>query len=182
MGGEDALHLFCQTLSPIAVVARFFQAYRDEAEKEGYTATPDQPRLVELDLCRRDRRQGDEGGKGPISKRSPIASSVCRSRCCCRPAIRLSDQIKRVAATSRDDEEGKIQTAEDLVKQGVVIVGSPATVRARKLAEYQDLAGFGTSLTKTQFGTLPRDMTKANMRKQSPRKCCPISASARRRR
>ena len=35
-------YTYCQTLSPIAVVARFFQTYRDEAEKAGYTATPDQ--------------------------------------------------------------------------------------------------------------------------------------------
>jgi alkanesulfonate monooxygenase SsuD/methylene tetrahydromethanopterin reductase-like flavin-dependent oxidoreductase (luciferase family) len=54
------------------------------------------------------------------------------------------------------------QTAEDLIKSGVVIVGSPNTVR-EKLAEYQDLAGFGISLTKPQFGTLPADMTRANM-------------------
>ena len=51
---------------------------------------------------------------------------------------------------------------EDVIKNGVVIVGSPNTVR-EKLAEYQDLAGFNTSLTKTQFGTLPDDMTRANM-------------------
>jgi hypothetical protein len=43
-----------------------------------------------------------------------------------------------------------------------VIVGSPSTVR-EKLAEYQDLAGFNTSLTKTQFGTLPDEMARANM-------------------
>jgi alkanesulfonate monooxygenase SsuD/methylene tetrahydromethanopterin reductase-like flavin-dependent oxidoreductase (luciferase family) len=43
-----------------------------------------------------------------------------------------------------------------------VIVGSPETVR-EKLAEYQDLAGFNTSLTKTQFGTLPNEMARANM-------------------
>ena len=30
-------------------------------------------------------------------------------------------------------------------------------------AEYQQLAGFNTSLTKTQFGTLPADMTRDNM-------------------
>ena len=48
------------------------------------------------------------------------------------------------------------------MRAGVVIVGSPNTVR-EKLAEYQDLAGFNTSLTKTQFGTLPDDMTRANM-------------------
>src|SRR5262249_30673250 len=51
---------------------------------------------------------------------------------------------------------------EDVIKAGVVIVGSPNTVR-EKLAEYQDLAGFNTSLTKTQFGTLPDDMARANM-------------------
>jgi hypothetical protein len=57
---------------------------------------------------------------------------------------------------------GKISSIEDLNNSGVVIVGSPNTVR-EKLAAYQDLAGFNTSLTKTQFGTLPNDMTRANM-------------------
>ena len=51
---------------------------------------------------------------------------------------------------------GKPQTLDDLVRNGVVIVGSPNTVR-EKLAEYQDLAGFNTSLTKTQFGTMADD-------------------------
>src|SRR5256885_12476311 len=35
-------YTYCQTLSPIAVVARFFQLYRDEAEKAGYQASPEQ--------------------------------------------------------------------------------------------------------------------------------------------
>ncbi len=67
--------------------------------------------------------------------------------------------MKRVRAAKIT---GKPQSIEDVIKNGVVMVGSPATVR-EKLAEYQDLAGFGTSLTKTQFGTLPDDMTRANM-------------------
>ena len=53
------------------------------------------------------------------------------------------------------------QTAEDLIARGVVIVGSPNTVR-EKLAAYQDLAGFGYSLTKTQFGTMPHNMVLEN--------------------
>ena len=57
---------------------------------------------------------------------------------------------------------GKPQTLDDLVRNGVVIVGSPNTVR-EKLAEYQDLAGFNTSLTKTQFGTMADDQARANM-------------------
>ena len=31
-----------------------------------------------------------------------------------------------------------------------------------KLAEYQDLAGFNISLTKTQFGTMPHAMAREN--------------------
>jgi alkanesulfonate monooxygenase SsuD/methylene tetrahydromethanopterin reductase-like flavin-dependent oxidoreductase (luciferase family) len=67
--------------------------------------------------------------------------------------------MKRVRAAK---VTGKPQSIEDVIKAGVVIVGSPNTVR-EKLAEYQDLAGFNTSLTKTQFGTLPDDMARANM-------------------
>ncbi len=67
--------------------------------------------------------------------------------------------MKRVRAAK---VTGKISSIEDLNNSGVVIVGSPNTVR-EKLAAYQDLAGFNTSLTKTQFGTLPNDMTRANM-------------------
>jgi hypothetical protein len=67
--------------------------------------------------------------------------------------------MKRVRAAKLT---GKPQSIDEVIKAGVVIVGSPNTVR-EKLAEYQDLAGFNTSLTKTQFGTLPDDMTRANM-------------------
>src|SRR5258707_13220364 len=35
-------YTYCQTLSPIAAVARFFQLYREEADKAGYKASPDQ--------------------------------------------------------------------------------------------------------------------------------------------
>ena len=56
-------YTYAQTLSPIAVVARFFQMYRDEAEKAGYTRLPRPTRVVEHDLCRRDRREGDARGE-----------------------------------------------------------------------------------------------------------------------
>jgi alkanesulfonate monooxygenase SsuD/methylene tetrahydromethanopterin reductase-like flavin-dependent oxidoreductase (luciferase family) len=67
--------------------------------------------------------------------------------------------MKRVRAVK---VTGKTQSLEELMASGVVIVGGPETVR-EKLAEYQDLAGFNTSLTKTQFGTMPNEMARANM-------------------
>src|SRR5262249_1163286 len=74
------------------------------------------------------------------------------------PGYTNIESMKRVRAAK---VTGKTMSIEDLVKTGVVIIGSPATVR-EKLAEYQDLAGFNTSLTKTQFGTRPNDMAAAN--------------------
>ena len=75
------------------------------------------------------------------------------------PGYSDTASVKRIRAVK---VTGKVTTIDDLVKSGVVIIGSPETVR-EKLAEYQDLAGFNTSLTKTQFGTMPNEMARANM-------------------
>jgi alkanesulfonate monooxygenase SsuD/methylene tetrahydromethanopterin reductase-like flavin-dependent oxidoreductase (luciferase family) len=75
------------------------------------------------------------------------------------PGYTDTASMKRVRAVK---VTGKTASIEDLIASGVVIIGSPATVR-EKLAEYQDLAGFNTSLTKTQFGTMPNEMARTNM-------------------
>ena len=75
------------------------------------------------------------------------------------PGYSNIESMKRIRAAKIT---GKPQTLDDLVRNGVVIVGSPNTVR-EKLAEYQDLAGFNTSLTKTQFGTMADAQARANM-------------------
>jgi alkanesulfonate monooxygenase SsuD/methylene tetrahydromethanopterin reductase-like flavin-dependent oxidoreductase (luciferase family) len=151
-------YTYCQTLAPIATVARFFQMYRDEAEKTGYQALPDQLAwsntiyVAETDAkAMREAKPHLEALTNMFLK-MPIEMLL-------PPGYTDPASMKRVRAAKI---VGKPQTIEDLVKTGVVMVGSPNTVR-EKLAEYQDLAGFNTSLTKTQFGTLPDDMTRANM-------------------
>jgi alkanesulfonate monooxygenase SsuD/methylene tetrahydromethanopterin reductase-like flavin-dependent oxidoreductase (luciferase family) len=151
-------YTYAQTLSPIAAVAKFFQMYRDEAEKAGYTASPDQLAwsnsiyIAETDeKAMREARPHLEALVNrllfmPIEMLLP-------------PGYTNFESMERIRAVKI---VGKPQSVEDLVKAGVVMIGSPNTVR-EKLAEYQDLAGFNTSLTKTQFGTMPHDMVKANM-------------------
>ena len=53
------------------------------------------------------------------------------------------------------------QTMEEVLDKGIVIIGSPNTVR-EKLAAAQDRARFNISLTKTQFGTMPHELVKEN--------------------
>ncbi len=153
-------YTYCQTLSPIALVARVFQQYREEAEKNGYTATPEQLAwsnsiyIAETDAkALREAKPHLEAYANRLLG-MPIEMLL-------PPGYSSVESIKKIAA-AKIQSSGKIQTAEDLIKLGVVMIGSPNTVR-EKLAEYQDMAGFGTSLTKTQFGTLPADMTRANI-------------------
>lgn len=151
-------YTYCQTLSPIAAVAGFFQLYRDEAEKAGYRASADQ-------LAWSNTIYVGESDSKAIREARPHLEALVNSFLKMPPEMLLppgySDvaSIKRVRAAK---VTGKSASIEDLMRTGVVIVGGPETVR-QKLAEYQDLAGFNTSLTKTQFGTLPNAMARANM-------------------
>jgi len=151
-------YTYCQTLSPIAAVARFFQMYRDEAEKAGYQASPDQ-------LAWSNTIYVAETDEKALREAKPHLDALMNyflkmpTEMLLPPGYTDPASMKRVRAAK---VTGKPQSIDDVIKAGVVIVGSPNTVR-EKLAEYQDLAGFNTSLTKTQFGTLPDEMARANM-------------------
>ncbi len=150
-------YTYCQTLSPIAVVAGFFQMYRDAAEAAGRPASSDQLAWSNsIYIAETDEKALKEAKphlealtnrflKMPIEMLLP-------------PGYTSVESMKRIRAAK---VVGKVQTAEDLVKSGVVLVGSPNTVR-EKLEEYQELAGFNTSLTKTQFGTMPTSQARTN--------------------
>src|ERR1700728_486651 len=151
-------YTYCQTLSPIAAVARFFQLSRDEAEKAGYEASPEQ-------LAWSNTIYVGETDKKAVQEAKPHLEALVNyflkmpTEMLLPPGYTDTASMKRVRAVK---VTGKTQSIDELIAAGVVIVGSPETVR-QKLAEYQDLAGFNTSLTKTQFGTLPNEMARANM-------------------
>jgi alkanesulfonate monooxygenase SsuD/methylene tetrahydromethanopterin reductase-like flavin-dependent oxidoreductase (luciferase family) len=151
-------YTYAQTLSPIAVVAKFFQMYRDQANEAGYEASPDQLAWSNTIYVAETDAQAMREAKPHLEALvnrllfMPIEMLL-------PPGYTNFESMERIRAAK---VVGKPQTIEDLVKAGVVIIGSPNTVR-EKLAEYQDLAGFNTSLTKTQFGTMPHEMVRANM-------------------
>lgn len=151
-------YTYCQTLSPIAAVAKFFQLYRDEADKAGYQASPDQ-------LAWSNTIYVGDTDKKAVQEAKPHLEALVNyllkmpTEMLLPPGYTDTASMKRVRAVK---VTGKTASIEDLIASGVAIIGSPATVR-EKLAEYQDLAGFNTSLTKTQFGTMPNEMARANM-------------------
>jgi alkanesulfonate monooxygenase SsuD/methylene tetrahydromethanopterin reductase-like flavin-dependent oxidoreductase (luciferase family) len=151
-------YTYCQTLAPIAGVAATFKIYREEAEKAGYQASPDQlawsnaiyvgetdEKALNAVRPHLEAYANDFLSRNPVMMSPPGYSSVA--------------SVKRVRAMKQFMKSR--QSAEDIIEKGIVIVGSPNTVR-EKLAAYQDMAGFGISLTKTQFGTMPHAMVQEN--------------------
>ena len=151
-------YTYCQTLAPIATVARFFQMYRDEAEKAGYQASLDQ-------LAWSNTIYVAETDEKAVNQARPHLEALVNRflkmpiQMLLPPGYTNAESLKRIRAAKVNTRP---QSIEDLIDAGVVMIGSPNTVR-EKLAEYQELAGFNTSLTKTQFATLPADMTRENM-------------------
>ena len=151
-------YTYCQTLAPFDAVARTFDLYREEANKAGYEASPDQLAWSNAIFVRetdeqamRDVRPHLEAYMNEFLTRNPAMMSP--------PGYSSVESIKRVRAIKA--VRGGRQTAEDIIEKGMVIVGSPNTVR-EKLAACQDRARFNISLTKTQFGTMPHALVTEN--------------------
>ncbi len=151
-------YTYCQTLAPFDSVARTFDLYRQEAEKAGYESSPDQLAwsnaifVRETDeIALRDVRPHLEAYMNEFLTRNPAMMSP--------PGYSSVESIKRVRAIK--GYRSARQTAEDIIEKGMVIVGSPNTVR-EKLAACQDRGRFNISLTKTQFGTMPHALVTEN--------------------
>ena len=77
------------------------------------------------------------------------------------PGYLTMESYKRVQAHKRALLGG--QTIENLMAQGIIIVGSPDTVR-KHITKCHHEIGFHNFVTLLQFGTLPPDLTENNIR------------------
>jgi alkanesulfonate monooxygenase SsuD/methylene tetrahydromethanopterin reductase-like flavin-dependent oxidoreductase (luciferase family) len=154
-------YTYLQTFSPIKAAQKGFDMYRTVAERHGYTSQPSQlgwavPIYVaETDeIARREIQPHIEAFfnkflRFPIEMRLPPGYSSIAST---KALIEAKFAIR--AST---------QTLESLLDLGMVIAGSPATVR-ETLAAYQKQLGFGTLIAMLQVATLPAELTEKNLR------------------
>jgi alkanesulfonate monooxygenase SsuD/methylene tetrahydromethanopterin reductase-like flavin-dependent oxidoreductase (luciferase family) len=78
------------------------------------------------------------------------------------PGYTSIESMKRVVA-GKQSIMGAGRNVENLDRQGVIIVGSPETVRRRILDAHREL-GFSTFMTLLQFGSLDAKKTEKNIR------------------
>lgn len=147
-------YTYLQTFAPTSAVARYMNTYRECAERYGYTA------------------QGEQlGWSVPIY----VAETDEIARAEAEPHIEafLNKFLKMPAEmllppgfTSRRSLKGMMEARDTLfdsrnidavIKSGMFLCGSPATIRDR-IEQHQSDIGFGHLLAILQFGTLPHDL------------------------
>ena len=157
----DRKYVYAQNYSAFTNVCKFLDQYREVAATQyGYAASSDQIAwTAPVYVAETDEQAVAEATEHmetlfnkflylPFEKLFP-------------PGYLSMQSYKRVAAHKKNIMGGaKMET---LMETGVVIVGSPETVR-RKITECHEVLGFGTFVALLHFGTLPADWTVKNIR------------------
>lgn len=152
-------YTYLQTFTPVAMLAKYMQMYKDMAAGHGYEATEDQLGWsVPVYVAETDeiaRREAQPHIENFLNKFLRMPKEMLL------PPGYLS--LKSMLGVMKAKSSiGTKQTIDTVMEKGMFICGSPQTVR-EKLEQYQSEIGFGHLLTLLQFGTLPAELTRKNM-------------------
>jgi alkanesulfonate monooxygenase SsuD/methylene tetrahydromethanopterin reductase-like flavin-dependent oxidoreductase (luciferase family) len=154
-------YTYLQTFSPVKSARKAFDLYREVAQRHGYQAQPAQlgwalPIYV-ADTDESARREFKPHVEAFFNKflRFPIE-------------MRLPPGYSSIASTkalieSKYALRSTQMTIDALIDLGMIVAGSPATVRAR-IADYARELGVGNLIAMLQVATLPADLTEKNLR------------------
>ncbi len=154
-------YTYLQTFSPVATAKKVFDMYRDCAKANGYTASPSQMGwALPMYVAETDAQA-----------RAEVAShiEIFFNKLLHYPLdARLPPGYTSVASTKALIEQKfklrkSFQSAEALLEMGMVIAGSPKTVRETIAARQKEL-GFGHLIAMLQIGTQPPEQTENSMR------------------
>jgi alkanesulfonate monooxygenase SsuD/methylene tetrahydromethanopterin reductase-like flavin-dependent oxidoreductase (luciferase family) len=157
----DRKYTYLQTFSPIATAKKGFDRYREMARKSGYEASPSQMGwalpMVVADTDEKAHAQVREHAENFFNKflHYPLEA-------------RLPPGYTSVAGTKALIEQKfklrkNFQTYEALLDMGMIVAGSPKTVRETILKRQQEL-GFGHLICMLQIAGQPAEQTERSLR------------------
>ncbi len=156
----DRRYVYLQTATPAVMLFRYMQAYRDEALRMGYQASPDQLgwsvkiHVAETDeIARREAKSHVEAFANKFLRMPQEALLP--------PGYTSIASMKRIQEAKKTITGGA-RTMEQMIEQGTFICGSPQTV-IDQLADYQRKGGFNIVMAGLHYGTLPAELTRKNM-------------------
>ncbi len=157
----DRKYVYLQNYSPFESVARFLDMYRETAATlHGYAASSSQIGWTAPVYIADTDEQA-------VAEAKPHLEALFNKflylpfEMLFPPGYLTMKSYKRVAAHKRTIQGG--QNIENMIDQGIVIVGSPDTVRKR-IIECHNRVGFENLVCLLHFGTLPADLTEKNIR------------------
>jgi len=155
----DRRYTYLQTFSPVGVVQRYLKMYRDTCKGYGYEAEDRQlgwavPVYVAVtdEAARAEAKPHFEAFRNVFLK-MPVEMLL-------PPGYTSRESLKNVMK-AKAAIFGDI-TLEKSIELGLIVCGSPNTVRQALEAYWKDMR-FGNLLVLCQFGTLPADLTRRNM-------------------
>ena len=150
--------MYLQTATPVVQLFKYMQAYRDEALRRGYQASPDQLGwsvkiyVAETDeIARREAKPHIEAFANKFM-RMPIEVLL-------PPGYTSIASMKGLMAAKRGITTGR--SMETMIEDGTFLCGGPQTV-IDALARHQAQGGFNIVMAGLQFGTLPAELTRKN--------------------
>ena len=150
---------YMQVFSPFTTVKRILDEYKTQAQRFGYEAPPEQMGwAVPIYVAETDEKAWEEASphidflfnkllKRPFQQFFP-------------PGYLTEKSMSRVIGDKSIGD--KHHDPRDMNEKGMILIGSPATVRER-LAEYRKEAGIGLLVVLLHFGSLPQDLTVKNL-------------------
>jgi alkanesulfonate monooxygenase SsuD/methylene tetrahydromethanopterin reductase-like flavin-dependent oxidoreductase (luciferase family) len=155
----DRRYAYLQTFSPAKVVQRYLKMYRDTCTGYGYEAEDSQlgwavpVYVAATDAAARAEAKPHFEAFRNVFVKMPIEMLL-------PPGYTSRESMKNVMK-AKAEMFGDI-TLEKSIELGLVVCGSPATVR-RTLEGHWSGMRFGNLLVSCHFGTLPADLTRRNM-------------------
>ena len=158
----DRKYVYLQAYSAFESVLRYLNIYRSVAEhKYGYTASSGQIAWSVPVYCAETHEQAMEEVRPHIESLFNTFLPKISQSMFVPPGYMTASSMKKIFAHKATLRGG--QKVEDLMVRGVIVVGSPDTVRDTLIERHRQ-AGFEHVLMMPQFGTLPADLTEKSLR------------------
>lgn len=160
----DRKYPFLVTFAAAELVQRYHNTYKEQARKYGYEASGDQLGwATPVYVADTDEQAMAEAGRAAetlFNNFLPMPWEMLLP-----PGYTSMESMKnhfrlRTSLGSRP----RNQSAADLVKNGVALIGSVETVK-RKIAEMKERTGFNLLVAMCQFGTLATDLAQRNIQR-----------------
>src|SRR6266540_3066165 len=155
-------YVYLQAYSPIQSVVRFLNYYREASQRlHGYTASSEQIGWsAPVYVAETDAKARAEAGPHIETLFNRLLRLPFQM---IFPPGYLSAKSLKNMLTHKRSVSGQEHTVDTLIEQGIILCGSPDTVR-KQLVDSHRLLGFQNLLALLQFATLPRDLTEKNIR------------------